>query len=291
MFMNIQDLQKVKISKNIFDNSIFGLIIATSLIGLNAGQAEALQLALNGTYTGTVNGSSINATGSGEINTDGPGGNLTATFTQIPSTFTPLSFGSSVVTVVCWASARTSNCSPDNGQNLFDLSGGNYSLERTFNWTSLPNSTISVTGQVSNINNQLLQYSANFTGTYNGPLDISRVVDYQVKWTPFGNQVIEEGSAIMETSNGNILPLKINTIYSGLSTPLLNSQVGRFSPVATYDVNTGVFQATWEAELCVVPEPTSIISLFSLGILGAGATLKRKVKRFHSTEKEPTNVG
>lgn len=287
MFMNIQDLQKVKISKNIFDNSIFGLIIATSLIGLNAGQAEALQLGLNGTYTGTVNGSSINATASGEINTDGPGGNLTATFTQIPSTFTPLAFGSSVVTVICWSSAEKSG----NAQNLFDLSGGNYHLERTFNWTSIPNSTISVTGQVSNTNNQLLQYSANFTGTYNGPLDIIRVVDYQVKWTPFGDQVIEEGSAIMETSNGNLLSLEINTIYSGLSTPLLNSQVGRFSPVATYDVNTGVFQATWEAEMRVVPEPTSIISLFSLGILGAGATLKRKLKRSHSTEKEPSNFG
>ena len=40
-----------------------------------------------------------------------------------------------------------------------------------------------------------------------------------------------------------------------------------------------------------VPEPTSTLSLLSLGILGAGATLKRKVKRSHSTEKEPTNVG
>ena len=40
-----------------------------------------------------------------------------------------------------------------------------------------------------------------------------------------------------------------------------------------------------------VPEPTSTLSLLSLGILGAGATLKRKVKRTHSIKKEPTNVG
>jgi hypothetical protein len=40
-----------------------------------------------------------------------------------------------------------------------------------------------------------------------------------------------------------------------------------------------------------IPEPTSTLSLLSLGILGAGATIKRKVKRSHSTEKEPTNVG
>ena len=41
----------------------------------------------------------------------------------------------------------------------------------------------------------------------------------------------------------------------------------------------------------IVPEPTSTLSLLSLGILGAGATLKRRVKRTHSIEKEPTNVG
>ncbi|MDJ0560070.1 MAG: PEP-CTERM sorting domain-containing protein [Microcystis sp. M53599_WE4] len=40
-----------------------------------------------------------------------------------------------------------------------------------------------------------------------------------------------------------------------------------------------------------IPEPTSTLSLLSLGILGAGATLKRKVKRSNSTEKEPNNVG
>ena len=40
-----------------------------------------------------------------------------------------------------------------------------------------------------------------------------------------------------------------------------------------------------------IPEPTSTLSLLSLGILGAGATLKRKVKRSHSLEKEPSNVG
>ncbi len=39
-----------------------------------------------------------------------------------------------------------------------------------------------------------------------------------------------------------------------------------------------------------VPEPTSTLTLLSLGILGAGVTLKRKVKRSHSLKKEPTNV-
>jgi hypothetical protein len=46
----------------------------------------------------------------------------------------------------------------------------------------------------------------------------------------------------------------------------------------------------YSKEVCI-PEPSSILGVLSLGILGAGATLKRKVKRSHSTEKEPSNVG
>ncbi len=44
-------------------------------------------------------------------------------------------------------------------------------------------------------------------------------------------------------------------------------------------------------DIVPTPEPTSTLSLLSLGILGAGVTLKRKVKRAHFIEKEPTNVG
>ncbi|TRV27138.1 MAG: PEP-CTERM sorting domain-containing protein [Microcystis flos-aquae Mf_WU_F_19750830_S460] len=40
-----------------------------------------------------------------------------------------------------------------------------------------------------------------------------------------------------------------------------------------------------------VPEPTSTLSLLSLGILGAASTLKRKLKPSQSIEKETTKVG
>lgn len=39
------------------------------------------------------------------------------------------------------------------------------------------------------------------------------------------------------------------------------------------------------------PEPNSILGLFSLGIIGVGATIKRQVKRNHSIEKETTEIG
>ena len=70
--------------------------------------------------------------------------------------------------------------------------------------------------------------------------------------------------------------------------------VGGFSPrqlleSGAEDFNLDVLEC--DISKATVPEPTSTLSLLSLGILGAGATLKRKVKRTHSTEKEPANVG
>ena len=56
----------------------------------------------------------------------------------------------------------------------------------------------------------------------------------------------------------------------------------------TTDINAS---SSLDIEVQPTPEPTSTLSLLSLGILGAGATLKRKVKRSHSIKKEPTKVG
>lgn len=57
--------------------------------------------------------------------------------------------------------------------------------------------------------------------------------------------------------------------------------------------NPGVEPATLPFEIHIVatPEPTSTLSLLALGTLGAGATLKRKLKSSQSTEKETTKVG
>jgi hypothetical protein len=61
--------------------------------------------------------------------------------------------------------------------------------------------------------------------------------------------------------------------------------------IPTSEVNLG-FDLGGDGEaVASVPEPTSTLSILSLGILGAGATIKCKVKRSHSTEKEPSNVG
>ncbi len=56
-------------------------------------------------------------------------------------------------------------------------------------------------------------------------------------------------------------------------------------------VNPNTLDHVLVADCESVPEPTSTLSLLSLGILGAGATLKRKLKPSNSIKKETTKVG
>ena len=67
-----------------------------------------------------------------------------------------------------------------------------------------------------------------------------------------------------------------------------SNTVSAFLETQSDDTGGGYSQ---KIEIKTTPEHTSTLSLLSLGILGAGATIKRKVKRSHSTEKEPSNVG
>ncbi|RPH91037.1 MAG: PEP-CTERM sorting domain-containing protein, partial [Chroococcales cyanobacterium metabat2.561] len=46
-----------------------------------------------------------------------------------------------------------------------------------------------------------------------------------------------------------------------------------------------------DVSLVHTPEPTSVLSLFALGTLGAASTLKRQIKPSQSEEKETTKVG
>ena len=63
--------------------------------------------------------------------------------------------------------------------------------------------------------------------------------------------------------------------------------------IRTYNYAITANPITWRLDVHLVhtPEPTSVLSLFALGTLGAASTLKRKLKPCQSTEKETTKVG
>ena len=62
-------------------------------------------------------------------------------------------------------------------------------------------------------------------------------------------------------------------------------------PIYSKNCTIGTDNISAEFITASVPEPTSTLGLFSLGILGVGATIKRQVKRNHSIEKETTKIG
>ncbi|MCZ8065881.1 MAG: PEP-CTERM sorting domain-containing protein [Microcystis sp.] len=84
--------------------------------------------------------------------------------------------------------------------------------------------------------------------------------------------------------------------YFADSVKVVASSSARQHIVAPGLIQVGIIDLPVDVEvvytrLIQVPEPTSTLGLFSLGIIGAGATIKRQVKRNHSIEKETTKIG
>jgi hypothetical protein len=160
----------------------------------------------------------------------------------------------------------------------------------------------------------VISESGNITET----LEVSTVLG-DVVWEAYFNGTITQPGGTPQSTNGTldatspqtittpILTVSSRTILFGGGTVLsgpfagvkfFNSNFWFQKNTNTNETNTcnliirpKLLQNNVIPDCQAIPEPTSTLSLLSLGILGAGATIKRKVKRTHSIEKEPTNVG
>jgi hypothetical protein len=160
----------------------------------------------------------------------------------------------------------------------------------------------------------VISESGNITET----LEVSSVLG-DVVWEAYFNGTITQPGGTPQSTNGRldatspqtittpILTVSSRTILFGGGTVLsgpfagvkfFNSNFWFQKNTNTNETNTcnliirpKLLQNNVIPDCQAIPEPTSTLSLLSLGILGAGATIKRKVKRSHSTEKEPNNVG
>ena len=160
----------------------------------------------------------------------------------------------------------------------------------------------------------VISESGNITET----LEVSTVLG-DVVWEAYFNGTITQPGGTPQSTNGTldatspqtittpILTVSSRTILFGGGTVLsgpfagvkfFNSNFWFQKNTNTNETNTcnliirpKLLQNNVIPDCQAIPEPTSTLSLLSLGILGAGATLKRKVKRSHSLEKEPSNVG
>jgi hypothetical protein len=160
----------------------------------------------------------------------------------------------------------------------------------------------------------VISESGNITET----LEVSNVLG-EVIWEASFNGTITQPGGTPQSTNGTldatspqtittpILTVSSRTILFGGGTVLSGPFAGveffnsnfwfqkntNINETNTCNLNTRprMLQNNVIPDCQAIPEPASTLSLLSLGILGAGATLKRKVKRTHSIEKEPAKLG
>lgn len=211
--------------------------------------ARAADLNVRGTYTGNINGTPLNGSASGQVDTDGQNlSNMAIRFTSIPNdTYHPFAMGLSYVTFICGNSFAQLDA---DARNLWSLYRGNYSVERRFSWPDFPNSAIQATGRVVT-SGTTMSYSCDMNGRYNGPTDLTGVAYYIVIWVAMDDgSIYEYGQAEITTRSGRPLTVVVESTYRGTMAsrpPLL--QLGIAVPdTLTYfpaTPTTGAYQLSW----------------------------------------------
>lgn len=86
--------------------------------------------------------------------------------------------------------------------NLYDLTRGNYRVQRTLLYPDFPNSRLVFDTEVTAANDKEWSTTIKVSGTYDGPTDVVEVRDYQLSWTTDGRTLVEKGSAILQQASG-----------------------------------------------------------------------------------------
>jgi hypothetical protein len=128
---------------------------------------------------------------------------------SIPKEFHPYAVGACFITIGVGGATR-------HGQalNLWDLSRGNYSFERTMTWSDFPDSRIGIVARVTT-RDRNFHLRADYEGRYDGPTDLSTVQLWEGIMTQAGDDVNEIGRAVIERSNGETFEVKWNSVYRG----------------------------------------------------------------------------
>ncbi len=85
---------------------------------------------------------------------------------------------------------------------MYELTGGNYRVQRTVSYPEFPNSQVAFDVQVTAVRKTEWSTKIAISGTYDGPTDVVSVKDYQLEWTSDGKTLSEKGSATLVQSSG-----------------------------------------------------------------------------------------
>lgn len=189
-------------------------VLVAGAIAACAGIANGSVLSIQGNYTGLINGQPLVGFAAGVLDTSGDGDNhVQIDFINYPDGAHPYAYGNSKTTIFCWSGGKAI----DGAANLFDLSGGNYTVDRVFSWPSLPGSGVTASGQVSTVGDQML-FDCQMNGTYAGPTDLVSVSSYSVVWEQFdATTVHEKGIGEILRADGTSLIVNVESYYKNLS--------------------------------------------------------------------------
>jgi hypothetical protein len=239
----------------------FGLAIA-----LAAGSASAQLAGASISITGAVNGEALEATGEGVVDLGNDG------MSQVSLTFNrrPLDFDTRAPSLLSNICANAFRADDDTTDNLFDLSGGNYNVSRTFQWIGATgvifmDSVVSFDGSTFNSDSVI-------SGNYGGPTDIIGIQDYRITWLPSSTpgEFFESGTAILDRASGGTIILQFASIYSGLKSSLRRPQFG----IGSFDTEfeNEKLSVGWDGEFAIPAPATAAL----LGFAGVAAARRRR---------------
>lgn len=266
----------------------FGVLTLSAIVLMCSQESSIAALfTTSGTFSGQINGISINGmTMDGSADTDT--GDIVAELSGVPTellavqkwSFIHIIFNSSPVFAMEMGAP-----------NLLSITGGN--INQDINTVFSTGEQMNVSRSMSLVGNNLVSSSV-YDGDLPGIPDGSNLeaLDFVDLYTQISPTTIRAVSNRPYLLDGNLVTGNAITdfTYSGLNQlPSQQRLIGTNLVFSDLGNNQVRFEMT--AVMKPVPEPTATISLLSLGILGAGATLKRKLKHSNSIEKETTKVG
>ncbi|TVQ62526.1 MAG: hypothetical protein EA378_04120 [Phycisphaerales bacterium] len=218
------------------------------------------------TYTGQINGQSLDAAGAGTLDLAQQGNSSgQIDFSTLPTGFDPEVV--SLLSNLCSATFRTEGST----ENLWTLGAQDYTVQRVFQWVGVPGSFLTFDSTVTS-DGELVSASSVLNGNYNGPTGVAGVQSYSVIWIPgsLPGEIFESGTMILDMDNGDELVVAFATVYRGLERSLPGIQVGNGLFNTDFDGSRLTFG--WDGNFAVPTPGTAAV----LALAGLAATRRRR---------------
>lgn len=203
--------------------AVIVVLFSSSLPNISFAQS----ITVAGTLTGAINETPLEGTYSGTFDPTGANCNLNdlfLTFNAIPGGYHPFAVGTCNFTWKCTGALKAT----PPAQNLFQLSGGNYFVNRVFTWPSLPGDSIVGVAAVSTVGSNMFAKAEMF-GTYSGPTNLVSVSNIKFTWTVIEDVGIAENASAMIHTPTDSFAVNWKTSYR-FPSPISIKETGTYAP-------------------------------------------------------------